>query len=93
MPALEIVTLSWLVLPTSSVAGVAVVETWICVFEAERASFGVLLRCYRVAAGLSQEALAERARLSAAAVGAYERGLRQAHEKTFSAPGVTLTDT
>jgi transcriptional regulator with XRE-family HTH domain len=44
----------------------------------EQASFGALLRRYRVAAGLSQEALAERARLSARAISAYECGLRQA---------------
>ncbi len=46
--------------------------------SAERASFGALLKRYRVAAGLSQEALAERARLSARAISALERGLRQA---------------
>lgn len=40
-------------------------------------SFGTLLRRYRVAAGLSQEALAERAALSLDAVSALERGLRQ----------------
>ena len=45
---------------------------------AEHAAFGVLLKRYRVAAGLSQEALAERARLSVRAVSAYERGERQA---------------
>src|SRR6185437_15513771 len=44
----------------------------------EHAAFGVLLKRYRVAAGLSQEALAERARLSVRAVSAYERGERQA---------------
>ena len=41
-------------------------------------SFGVLLKRYRLAAGLSQEALAERARISARAISSYERGLRQA---------------
>ena len=44
----------------------------------EQVGFGALLKRYRVAAGLSQEALAERARLSVGAVSAYERGLRQA---------------
>ena len=39
-------------------------------------SFGTLLRRLRSAANLSQEALAEKARMSAAAIGAYERGLR-----------------
>jgi predicted ATPase/DNA-binding XRE family transcriptional regulator len=41
-------------------------------------SFGELLRRYRLAAGVSQETLAERARISAAAVGALERGARRA---------------
>lgn len=41
-------------------------------------SFGALLRRYRLAAGLSQEALAERAHLSAQAIGALERGNRRA---------------
>ena len=41
-------------------------------------SFGALLKRYRLAAGLSQESLAERARLSARAISSYERGLRQA---------------
>jgi len=40
-------------------------------------SFGDLLRHYRVAAGLTQEALAERARMSLAAIGKLERGARQ----------------
>ena len=40
-------------------------------------SFGALLKRYRLAAGLSQEALAERARLSAQAIGAMERGITQ----------------
>jgi predicted ATPase/transcriptional regulator with XRE-family HTH domain len=42
------------------------------------ADFGIVLRRFRVAAGLSQEALAERARLSAKAVSALERGARRA---------------
>jgi predicted ATPase/transcriptional regulator with XRE-family HTH domain len=45
---------------------------------APTASFGDLLRRYRVAAGLSQEALAERARLSPRAISDLERGLRRA---------------
>ncbi|HEY8283074.1 MAG TPA: tetratricopeptide repeat protein [Chloroflexota bacterium] len=40
-------------------------------------TFGALLKRYRVAAGLSQEALAERAGLTAQGIGAQERGLRQ----------------
>jgi predicted ATPase/transcriptional regulator with XRE-family HTH domain len=39
--------------------------------------FGKLLRHYRLAAGLSQEALAERARMSAFAISALERGHRR----------------
>jgi predicted ATPase len=39
-------------------------------------SFGTLLRRLRIAANLSQEALAEKARMSTAAIGTYERGLR-----------------
>src|SRR2546423_6275797 len=40
-------------------------------------SFGELLKRYRVAAGLSQEALAERARLSTRAISDLERGVKQ----------------
>jgi transcriptional regulator with XRE-family HTH domain len=40
--------------------------------------FGGLLRRYRRAAGLSQEALAERARLSVRGVSALERGVNRA---------------
>lgn len=40
-------------------------------------AFGVLLRRYRVAAGLTQEALAERARMSAAGISTLESGKRQ----------------
>jgi LuxR family maltose regulon positive regulatory protein len=43
----------------------------------ELVSFGTLLKRYRVAAGLSQEALAERARMSARGISDLERGLRQ----------------
>jgi predicted ATPase/DNA-binding XRE family transcriptional regulator len=42
-----------------------------------RSAFGALLRRYRVAAGLSQEALAERARMSTSGIGALERGDRR----------------
>jgi predicted ATPase/DNA-binding XRE family transcriptional regulator len=38
--------------------------------------FGTLLRRLRMAANLSQDALAEKARMSVATIGAYERGLR-----------------
>lgn len=43
----------------------------------QRQTFGALLKRYRVAAGLSQEALAERAGLTAQGIGAQERGLRR----------------
>ncbi|MGA7248548.1 MAG: helix-turn-helix transcriptional regulator [Candidatus Cybelea sp.] len=39
--------------------------------------FGALLRRHRLAAGLSQQALAERARMSANGIGALERGYRR----------------
>jgi len=42
------------------------------------ASFGELLRRHRLSTGVSQEGLAERARVSAAAIGALERGERRA---------------
>src|SRR5712692_660669 len=41
-----------------------------------RLSFASLLKAYRVAQGLSQEALAERAGLTREAIGLLERGLR-----------------
>jgi LuxR family maltose regulon positive regulatory protein len=44
---------------------------------AKQDSFGALLRRYRVAAGLSQEALAERAQMSARGISDLERGLRR----------------
>lgn len=48
-------------------------------------SFGDLLRRYRVAAGLTQEELAERAGLSRRAIGALETGARRApHKETVS---------
>jgi len=43
--------------------------------------FGTLLRRYRLAAGLSQEALAERARMSANGIGALERGDRRTPQR------------
>jgi predicted ATPase/DNA-binding XRE family transcriptional regulator len=50
----------------------------------ERLPFGKLLRHLRIDAGLSQEALAERARISLDTVGALERGRRQApHRDTL----------
>jgi predicted ATPase/DNA-binding XRE family transcriptional regulator len=44
-------------------------------------AFGILLRQYRLAAGLSQEALAERARLSTNGIGALERGYRHTPQR------------
>jgi transcriptional regulator with XRE-family HTH domain len=44
-------------------------------------SFGELLRRYRIAAGLTQEQLAEQARLSARGIGALETGARRAPRK------------
>jgi predicted ATPase/transcriptional regulator with XRE-family HTH domain len=43
--------------------------------------FGVLLRRYRLAAGLSQEALADRARMSSAAISSLERGQRRTPQR------------
>ena len=43
--------------------------------------FGVLLREFRLAAGLSQEVLAERARISSDGVGALERGVNKAPQR------------
>ncbi|HEY2476599.1 MAG TPA: helix-turn-helix domain-containing protein [Candidatus Cybelea sp.] len=43
--------------------------------------FGVLLRRYRLAVGLSQEALAERARMSINGISALERGYRQTPQR------------
>src|SRR5579875_2720434 len=43
--------------------------------------FGVLLRHHRLAAGLSQEALAERARMSSAGISALERGHRRTPQR------------
>src|SRR5947209_7224679 len=44
-------------------------------------TFAALLRRYRLASGLSQEALAERAGLHAETVGALERGLSHAPQR------------
>jgi predicted ATPase/transcriptional regulator with XRE-family HTH domain len=46
-----------------------------------RSNFGKLLRRYRLAAGLSQEALAERAKLSVDGVSALERGHRRSPQR------------
>ncbi len=48
----------------------------------ETAGFGALLKGYRVAAGLTQEELAERAGLSPRAISDLERGARQAPQAT-----------
>ncbi|MDT7789990.1 MAG: hypothetical protein QOF58_8409, partial [Pseudonocardiales bacterium] len=48
-------------------------------------SFGALLRHHRLAAALTQEALAEQAGISAQAVGVLERGVRRyPHRETVS---------
>ena len=44
-------------------------------------AFGMLLRQYRLAAGLSQEALAERAKMSSNGIGALERGYRRTPQR------------
>ena len=49
---------------------------------AEDVAFGDLLRRYRLAAGLTQEALAERAGLSSDAVSTLERGRAARRAKT-----------
>jgi predicted ATPase/transcriptional regulator with XRE-family HTH domain len=49
--------------------------------EIEPERFGLLLRRYRIAAGLSQERLAEAARISTEAVSALERGTRKAPQR------------
>jgi len=46
--------------------------------DSGRPAFGTLLRQFRLKADLSQEALAERARMSVVTVGALERGVRRA---------------
>src|SRR5207244_3160626 len=57
-----------------------------------RTSFGDLLRRYRVAAGLSQEALAERARMSARAISDLERGVHRLPYKDTVAQLATALD-
>ena len=47
----------------------------------ETADFGALLRRYRLAAGLTQEALAERARVSLDGISALERGYRRSPQR------------
>ena len=48
-------------------------------------SFATLLRAHRLSAQLSQEALAETARISVSAIGAYERGVRVSpHRETVA---------
>lgn len=47
----------------------------------ESLTFGTLLRRHRLAAGLSQEALAERARVSVEGISALERGFRRAPQR------------
>jgi predicted ATPase/DNA-binding XRE family transcriptional regulator len=49
---------------------------------AEKTRFGVLLKRYRIAAGLSQEALAERANLSLRAISDLERGINRSPRYT-----------
>lgn len=49
--------------------------------EAASSSFGALLRRYRLAAGLSQEALAERAGMSLTGIGDLERGRRRTPQR------------
>ena len=49
--------------------------------RSERPGFGRLLRRYRLAAGLSQEALAERARMSIEGISALERGFRRSPQR------------
>ncbi|MGC2651425.1 MAG: helix-turn-helix domain-containing protein, partial [Candidatus Cybelea sp.] len=48
---------------------------------ASSSEFGTLLRRHRLAAGLSQEALAERARMSTNGIGALERGYRRTPQR------------
>jgi predicted ATPase/DNA-binding XRE family transcriptional regulator len=59
---------------------------------AEIASFGVRLKQLRVAAGLSQEMLAERAGLSAHALSALERGARRVPQRSTLAALVSALD-
>src|SRR5436853_353386 len=61
----------------------------------EQSSFGMLLKHYRLAAGLSQEALAARASLSARTISDLERGVHAApHTDTLEllTGALSLTD-
>jgi predicted ATPase/transcriptional regulator with XRE-family HTH domain len=49
--------------------------------DSKASDFGTLLRRFRIDAGLGQEALAERARLSVNAISALERGVRRAPQR------------
>src|SRR6266581_6564005 len=60
-----------------SVAGALSSSTSEGGMEGDQPGFGVLLRRYRMATGLTQEALAERAGLSLRGVSDLERGLRR----------------
>jgi predicted ATPase/DNA-binding XRE family transcriptional regulator len=63
--------------------------------RAGSAEFGQLLRRYRLAAGLSQEALAERARMSTEGISALERGYRRSPQREtleLLARALTLDD-
>ena len=60
----------------------------------QTATFGALLRRLRIAAGLSQEALAERARISAKAIGSLEVGARRApYRETVEQLSIALNAT
>src|SRR5215467_6223761 len=68
---------------------------WAMAFDGE-VSFGELLRRYRLQAALTQEELAERARLSAHAISQLERGARRAARKDtvdLLAGALALTET
>src|SRR5437016_5161911 len=55
------------------------------------ASFGALLRYYRIAAALTQEGLAERAGLGPRTIQRLERGQRRAHRETAQRLAAALT--
>src|SRR5262249_22052922 len=57
------------ILPLAGIGGVGAMAT--------SASFGDLLRRYRLAAGLTQDELAERAQMSVCGISDLERGFRQ----------------
>ena len=56
--------------------------------ESRQTAFGAQLRRHREAAGLSQEELAERASVTAAAIGALERGDRRRPYLRYRATGL-----